>query len=66
MKKYAVIVSILLLAVLTVVSAEEVRMTPEADCLAWWRLGSPFTAYDCLASLNASCPGTDIPDGPSL
>ncbi len=65
MNKWVVIVSGLLLAALTMVSAEERRMeTPRADCLVWWRLGSPLTAYHCLTAVNASCSSADISGRP--
>ncbi len=67
MKKWAVIVSGLLLATLTMVSVEEARMeTPRADCLVWWRMGSPLTAYHCLTAVNASSSSVDISASPPI
>ncbi len=58
MKKPAVIVSVLILAGSTLVVAHAMRMeTPRADCLVWWRLGSPLTAYHCLTDVKTSYPG---------
>lgn len=67
MKKWAPVVSGLLLGFLTMVSAEEARLeTPEADCLVWWHLGSPLMAYYCLTVVNASPLSADISARPPI
>ena len=61
MKKSIFVVSVLWLSALTMASAQEAkRESPEADCLVWWRLGSPLNTYRCLTAVEGSCSGATL------